>query len=61
MAESNPPVTVLVMVVFPEFPCTTVTEAGEAERLKPGLEDDPPASAVIKPDPFGLPQPVAKS
>ena len=61
IAELNPPVTVLVIVVLPELPCTTVTEAGEAERLNPGLDDDPPASAVINPLPFGLPHPVAKS
>lgn len=59
MAESNPPVTVLVIVECPELPCATETEAGEAERLKPGVE--PPASALIRPLPFGLPQPVAKS
>ena len=56
----NPPVTVLVMVEVPAWPCTTETEAGEAERLKPG-DDEDPASALSKPDPFGLPQPVAKS
>jgi len=60
MAESKPPVTVLVMVEVPELPCATETEAGEADRLKPGV-DELPASAVIRPDPFGLPQPVAKS
>jgi len=59
-AELNPPVTVLEMVEVPALPCTTVTEAGEAERLKPGVEEDP-ASALIRPDPFGLPHPVAKS
>lgn len=31
-AESNPPVTVLVMVEVPEAPCATETEVGEAER-----------------------------
>ena len=61
MAESKPPVTVLVIVEAPLPPCATDTEAGDAERLKPGPEEDPPASAVIKPLPFGLPQPVAKS
>lgn len=58
-AESKPPVTALVMVDFPELPCTTETEVGEAERLKPGV--DAPASALIRPLPFGLPQPLAKS
>ncbi len=59
-AESKPPVTVLLMVELPELPCATETEAGEPERLKPGL-DGVPASALISPGPFGLPQPVAKS
>jgi hypothetical protein len=58
--ELNPPVTVLVIVEFPELPCTTVTEGGEAERLNPA-PDELPASALISPLPFGLPQPVAKS
>jgi hypothetical protein len=60
IAESNPPVTVLVMVEVPELPCATVTEVGEAERLKLG-PDEVPASALISPAPLGLPQPVAKS
>lgn len=60
MAESKPPVTVLVIVEVPEWPCATESEAGEAERLNPGL-DELPASALISPAPFGLPQPVAKS
>ena len=59
-AESKPPVTVLVMVDVPDLPGNTVTDAGEAERLKPG-PDALPASAFSKPLPFGLPQPVAKS
>jgi hypothetical protein len=57
-AESKPPVTVLVMVDVPELPCTTDTEVGEAERLKPGV--DVPVSAVISPV-LGLPQPVTRS
>ena len=60
IVPSKPPVTELVMVEFPELPCATVTEVGEAERLKP--EPDPlPASALINPLPFGLPHPVARS
>lgn len=59
MTPLKPPVTVLVMVDIPELPCATVTEDGEAERLKPGPAF--PASALIRADPFGLPQPVAKS
>jgi hypothetical protein len=59
MAELNPPVTVLVMVEVPELPCATEADAGEAERLKPGVAG--PVSALSRPEPFGLPQPVAKS
>lgn len=59
IAELKPPVTVLVMVEVPELPCATETEAGEAERLKPGAGGPP--SVLIRPAPFGLPQPVAKS
>ena len=58
-AESNPPVTVLVMVEVPLPPCATDTEEGDAERLKPELEAG--ASKPIRPAPFGLPQPVTKS
>ena len=60
MTPSNPPVTVLVMVEVPWLPCVTVTEEGEAESVKPG-PCEVPASALSRPDPFGLPQPVAKS
>jgi hypothetical protein len=35
-AELKPPVTALVIVEVPELPCTTETEAGDADRLKPG-------------------------
>ncbi len=35
-AESKPPATVVVMVEVPLFPCTTETEAGEAEMVKLG-------------------------
>jgi len=59
MTPLNPPVTVLVMVEVPTLPCTTVSEEGDAERLKPGPAA--PASAVSRPDPLGLPQPVARS
>ena len=59
-AESKPPVTVLVMADVPELPCDTVTEVGEAERVKPG-GSVVPVSALIRPLPFGLPQPLAKS
>ena len=59
MAELKPPVALVVMVEFPALPCATETEAGEAERVKLAIAG--PASALIKPLPFGLPQPVAKS
>jgi hypothetical protein len=59
-AESKPPVTVLVMVDVPEPPCATETDVGEAERLKPG-PGELPVSELIRPLPFGLPQPLARS
>lgn len=59
MTPLKPPVTVLVMVEVPTLPCTTVSEEGEAERLKPGAAG--PESALSRPDPLGLPQPVARS
>ena len=55
----KPPLTVVVMVDVPCLPWVTLSEEGDAERLKPGVE--PPANALISPLPFGLPQPVAKS
>lgn len=60
IAELNPPVTVLVIVELPAFPGATETDAGDADKVNPGL-DELPARAEIKPAPFGLPQPVAKS
>ena len=61
MFELNPPVTVLVIVELPEPPCATETEAGEADRLNPGVVEVLPESALIRPVPLGLPQPVARS
>lgn len=58
--ESKPPVAVLVMVEVPELPCDTVTEAGAAVRKKPGGGGGP-LRASIRPLPFGLPQPLARS
>jgi hypothetical protein len=58
-AELKPPVAVLVTVELPELLCATEREAGEAETLKLGVGG--PASALSKPLPFGLPQPVARS
>lgn len=60
IAESKPPETAVVIVDAPLLPCTTETEAGEAEIVKVG-DDVPPARAVIRPEPLGLPQPVARS
>jgi len=36
-AELKPPVTALLMVEFPELPCTTEIEAGAALMVKPGV------------------------
>lgn len=58
--ELNPPVTVLVIVEFPEPPCAIETDPGEGERLKPG-PDNVSANVLSRPLPLGLPQPVAKS
>lgn len=60
MIESKPSDTVLMIVELPAPPCAIETDAGEAERLKPGVEELP-ASALSRPLPFGLPQPVARS
>lgn len=58
-AELNPPLTVLVIVELPAWPCTTVTEVGDAERLKLGVEPVP-TSAPINAG-VGLPHPVTRS
>jgi hypothetical protein len=49
-----------VIVLPPAPPCVIVTLEGEADRLKSGDVPDG-ARALIRPLPFGLPQPVAKS
>ena len=36
MALLNPPLMVVVMVEVPWLPCTTLTEAGDAESVKSG-------------------------
>jgi hypothetical protein len=60
MAELKPPEMAVVIVDVPLLPFITETEVGEPEMVK--LEDDEvAASASIRPVPFGLPQPVAKS
>jgi hypothetical protein len=48
------------MVDVPLLPCATETEFGEAEIVKSG-DVDVAASALIRPVPFGLPQPVTRS
>jgi len=50
---------VMVIVLVPLLPCVMVTLFGDALRLKLGPGGD--VSASIRADPFGLPQPVAKS
>lgn len=60
MAESKPPATLVVIVDVPLLPRTTETAVGEAEMVKLG-DAAVPVSALIRPLPFGLPQPVAKS
>ena len=60
IAASKPPETAVLIVEVPLLPCTTETEVGEAEIVKFG-DEVVPASALIRPLPFGLPQPVAKS
>jgi hypothetical protein len=59
-AELKPFKTAVVIVDVPLLPCTTETELGEGERVKVGA-GGVPTSALIRPEPFGLPQPVAKS
>ena len=58
-AASNPFKTEVVMVDVPLLPGNTETEVGDAEIVK--FDAGGPASALIRPVPFGLPQPVAKS
>jgi hypothetical protein len=55
----NPPRSVTVIVLVPLLPCVTVTLLGEAESVKEGVKD--PASRLISPVVFGLPQPVHRS
>jgi len=61
MAELKPPLTALVIVEVPELPWRTETEAGDADRVKLGEEEEEPSNALSKPEPLGLPQPVARS
>jgi len=59
-AELKPPVTNDVIFEVPLEPCVTLSDDGDAERLKDGLLGEPP-SALIRPTPLGLPQPVTRS
>jgi len=59
IAASKPFMAVVVIVEVPWLPCVTESEAGEAEMEKLGLAG--PESELIRPAPFGLPQPLAKS
>ena len=36
-AELNPPLTVLVIVELPEFPCRIDTDEGDADRVNPAV------------------------
>ena len=56
----NPPRSVTVIVLVPALPpCVIVTLLGDEASVKLGVEV--PASALSRPLPFGLPQPVARS
>ncbi len=59
-AVSKPSSALVVTVEVPLLPCTTETEVGEADSVKVG-EVEVGASALIRPVPFGLPQPVTRS
>lgn len=59
MVPLNPPAAAKEMLELADFPCEIVSDEGEAERLNPGAAG--PERASIRPSPFGLPQPVARS
>jgi hypothetical protein len=59
-AESKPPLIVDLMVEVPELPLATVIDRGDALRVKLPV-DDTGARALIRPEPLGLPHPLAKS
>jgi hypothetical protein len=59
-ADSNPPETAVVIVEVPLLPTVTETEAGDAEMARAGVVLVG-ARALIRPVPFGLPQPVTRS
>ncbi len=55
----NPPAGITVMVLVPLLPCVMVRLLGEADSVKLGVDD--PASRLMRPVVFGLPQPVTRS
>ena len=57
IAELKPPDAAAAIVAVPGVPCATETDAGEAVKVKLGAVGKA-ASALIRPAPFGLPQPV---
>jgi hypothetical protein len=57
----KPPTSVTVIVLVPLEPWATVTLLGEEESVKLGDEVVDPASRLINPVVFGLPQPVHRS
>jgi hypothetical protein len=56
----NPPKSLTVIVLVPLLPWVMVKLLGDELSVKLGVDDEP-ARALIRPLPFGLPQPVAKS
>ena len=52
--ELKPPVVVLVMVEVPDLPCTTDTEVGLAERLKPLVPPEMVMLAAAEGMPFAI-------
>ena len=60
MAALKPLASVAWIDEVPVLPCTMDTAPGEAVRLYPVLKAEP-ASAFNRPEPLGLPQPVARS
>jgi hypothetical protein len=59
IAALKPPEILVVIVEVPELPGATVIAVGDALIVKLGVKI--PVRLLIRPDPFGLPQPVAKS
>ncbi len=58
--ELKPPDTAVVTVEVPLPPCATETEVGDADSVKVGVVACP-RSALSRPTPLGLPQPVTRS